>query len=217
MISIGMDVFIWSRPDHDLILLLGEGTFEGMNYINGNNFPIVKLANGKEITAHYVGVEVSSKESVQRVCKAFAGDVIQWDIDAYLAGRRPTREQRVKSTPSNTVNQLATPKTATDRLMYLKREIEIEQSKISIAQTMIDASNELIAQKRLDMTAIKKAVLDELQALDDVPDEAILAAADRIRARAVAAPLQVPALEHAQREPERDMPEIDFVKLAKED
>jgi len=180
---IGTQVFIWGRPEQNLILLFGEGVYEGVNHINGNNWPVIRLLNGQEYTIHYQGVWVGEKGAVERQCKQFKGDVLEFDLTEYLNGRRPTIDQRTKTAAVNGAVNLPEPKTATDRLLYLKREIDLEQSKIKLHEQAIAAATDLISKKRAEMAAIKGEVLKELSALDDVPPEVILAAAEKIRAQ----------------------------------
>ena len=150
----GAEVIIWGRPETDLLLLFGEGRYAGSTFVNGNYYPTIKLVDGREVTVHQSGVWVGSKDAVVRQCKAFTGDVISWDLQRFLQGEKPTREQRVKSTMSGTTGTnnaaLPPPKTATDKLMYLKREIALEESKKRLAQQMIDAANEVIKVKLVE-------------------------------------------------------------------
>lgn len=182
---VGTPVFVWGRPAHDLILLFGEGTYEGLNYINTMNCPIVRLTDGREWTIHYPGVWVGERANVKAQCEKFKGDVIEWDLQAYLRNELPSRERRAESAVASgrapTVE--APPKTVTDKLLHLKREIDVEQSKIKVYEAAIETSRKLIESKRADAAAIKDLVLAELSSLDDVPPEAILAAAERIKAQ----------------------------------
>lgn len=165
---IGMQVIVWARPEPDLILLFGEGTFDGTNVVNGNQYPVIKFANGREMTCHYQGVEVGRKDAVVKTCQSFSGDIMEWDIEAYLAGKKPERAQRAAAAVASG-QPMAEPKTVTDKLLYMRREIELEEAKIVMGQKVIDDAKAVIAAKRDAMRTIKQQVLDELAKIEDGP------------------------------------------------
>lgn len=220
-LPVGTPVFIWARPEKDLLLLLGEGTYEGFNQYTYPPSPVVKLDSGEEVSVHYNGANIGEKHAVKAQCAKFKGDIIQWDIDRYRRGELPPIEHRKyssassQSTATNNGAPLPLPKTATDKLLYLKREIAVEQLKIKAREAEIETSKKAIENKRAEIAVIKDAVLAELSSLDDVSPEAILAAAERIKAaqRAEVMPPQV-RTENSSVVPESD---DDFHKLATED
>lgn len=163
---IGAQVIIWGRPEQNLILLFGEGRYEGTTFINGNYWPTVRLMNGREITVHQQGISIGHADQVAATCKRFQGDVIEWDIDAFLRGEKPTVEQRVKSVPGGTTSALPPPKTATDKVMYLKQEIEAQENKKKVAQKVIEDADKIIAQKRKEIADMSQTVLTELAAVN---------------------------------------------------
>ena len=190
----GVAVIVWARPRTDVILLLGEGFYEGDNYINGALFPVVKLLDGREVTVHQQGIAVGDKNDVAKTCKAFKGVVRQFDIADYLNGQRPPMEeltaQLATRTASNPMESLPEPKTLTDKLMHLKREVEYEESKKVAAQAVIDAANKVIAGKKAEMGSLKAAVQKELDAIDDVP--AVVLAPQEVKPVPVVARVEVP-------------------------
>lgn len=158
---IGTQVIIWGRPETNLILLFGEGRYEGLTYVNGSYWPTIRLNNGREIVVHQQGVLVGQNEHVAATCQRFQGDVIEWDLDAYLRGEKPSAEQRVKSTPNSSA-ALPPPKTATDKVMYLKREIEMQEAKIKVAEKVIEDAKKIITDKRKEIGDMTQTVLNEL-------------------------------------------------------
>lgn len=187
-LQIGTEVFIWGRPDQDLILVFGEGTYEGQNHFNGNSYPVVKLVDGRELTVHYQGVYVGEKSSVQRTLAKYGKniDVVEWDIQLYLEGKRPNREQRGTPRTANGVpippGEEAPAKTMTDKAFQLKRLIDYERAKIEAAKKMIADSERIIQDKQAEMAAIKNDVMKEFEAIGELSEEQILAAAKRIEA-----------------------------------
>ena len=219
-VPIGTPVFLWARPLSDLILLMGDGTYDGMNHINGTACPVVKLLDGREITVHFTGVYVGTKVDVSKTCgefKAKGGDVLEWGIDQFLKGKLPTREQRVASGVTGvaeSVALVAAPKTYTDKLVLLRREIEVEKLKIEAANTVIASATKAIEEKRAQMAAMKDEVLREFSELENIPEATILAAAERIKAKTVVAASA--ALLHAVPAPPLPSDDEHF-KLATED
>jgi len=155
----------------DVLLLMGEGIFEGYNFINGQQFPVVKLTDGREVTVHQQGVYVGTKDSVVRTCATFPGVKIAFDIEAYINGKRPSNDDiaRLSKSPSAKLAELPEPKTHTDKMMYLKREIELEENKKKMFQQQIEECDKKIATKRAEAAALKSAVIKELEDLDATP------------------------------------------------
>lgn len=223
----GTQVIIWGRPETSLILLFGEGRYEGMTFINGNYWPTVRLQNGREITVHYQGVSIGKADAVAATCSRFAGDVIEWDLEAFLRGEKPSAEQRLKSAPATngtTTNALPPPKTASDKVMYLKREIDVEESKKKLAEKVIIDCDAKIAEKKKEIEALSNSVLSELIAVDpNLLDKIAALAAERVKPysppplspaemlRPIGGPVSTPEPEPAP------APEVDHHKLATED
>ncbi len=166
--EIGTPVIIWGRPESGLILLFGEGRYEGNTFINGNYWPTVRLTNGREITVHQHGVAIGRAEAVAKTCKAFAGDVIEWDLDAYLRGEKPSSDQRryqPNSVNGNTT-ALPPPKTASDRVLYLKKEIELQEAKKKVALKVIEEADKIIEAKKKEIAEQSNAVINEISAVN---------------------------------------------------
>lgn len=190
LIPIGSDVILWTRTADNVILLLGEGRYEEDNYFNGNQYPVVKFNDGRELTVHYQGISMGRREAVAATCKTFKGTVLAWDIEDYIAGKRPAKQdtysaQQGNSTLPTNGEPLPEPKTMTDKLMRLKSEIDYEESKKKMASEMIAIADKNIAAKRQEMANIKSAVLAELAAVDGIVAEPVVAKA---------APVVTPAL-----------------------
>lgn len=164
--AIGTQVIVWGRPEANLILLFGEGRYEGVNFINSQYWPVVRLTNGREITVHQAGIEVGRADIVAESCKKFAGDVIEWDLDDYLRGNKPSVEQRVKSGPSGSLTALPPPKTATDKVMFIKQEIEMQENKIKVAEKVIAEARAAIDAKKKEIGDMTQTVLTELSAMN---------------------------------------------------
>lgn len=164
----GTPVIVWGRPDDKLILLFGEGHYEGTTFFNGNYWPSVRLNSGREITVHQQGIAIGRTADVANTCKRFAGDVIEWDLDAYLRGERPSVEQRLKSgmTANGSNVAMPAPKTASDKVMLLKREIDLEENKKKLAAKMIEGCDVAIAAKKAEIQQLTQAVLNELVAVN---------------------------------------------------
>lgn len=191
--AMGTPVFIWARPEEDLILLMGDGVYDGMNYLNGQAFPVVKLVDGREVTVHTGGVYVGEKNSVQQTCAKYKGkvDVVAWDIELYMSGKRPAREQRAISTVVLGVDGVASsapqdpeapPKTPSDHVILLKKKIAYEQMKIAAAEAAIKQSNANVNEYKATIAALRESVLKEFADLDNIPAEDIAAAAAKLNA-----------------------------------
>lgn len=169
---VGTEVILWARIADNVILLFGEGVYEGTTYLNGGMAPVVRLSNGKEAVMHYQGVVAGRKEAVAQTCRTFQGAVMEWDLDAFLKGQRPSPEQIARHLPAGAQAapaKLPEPKTVTDRLLFLKREIELEENKKKVFLQGIDAADKVISAKRAEMKELKDAVLKELADIDGVP------------------------------------------------
>lgn len=166
-VAVGTEVIIWTRMREDVVVLLGEGVYEGVNYIHGQPFPVVKLVDGREATIHQSGIAVGTKDSVARTCAAFPGVKIAFDFAAYVSGKRPTEEEiaRLSQTSGAKAVQLPEPKTVTDRLMYLKKEIELEENKKKMFQQQIDECDKKIVAKKQEALALRDSVMKELESL----------------------------------------------------
>ena len=173
----GTRVMLWGRASEDCILLFGEGTYEGDNFVNGSLFPIVKLDDGGEITVHTKGVSVGRQEAVAATCRAFAGAVMRYDLNAFVNGKRPNLDDIKSNLPSRGGMKPplseAEPKTMTDRLEQIKRKIDYELAKAKLFQEGINAANKAIAVLRSEGAAIKTKVLIELANFDDVAPSAV--------------------------------------------
>lgn len=167
---VGSAVTIWARPTADLILILGEGTYDGSTYFNMQEHPVVRLNDGRECTVHYEGVFVAHTDHVKATCQRFGGAVVNWDIEQYLAGKMPDVAQlRGKSgTPVNGAQlQPGEPPTnATDQLLYYRRLNVLEEQKIEMFKKEIEKAEAKINENREKMTTIKSQVLAELEAID---------------------------------------------------
>lgn len=229
----GTPVIIWGRPESNLILLFGEGHYEGTTFFNGNYWPTVRLANGREVTVHQVGISIGRADAVARTCKSFEGDVIEWDLDAFLRGEKPTAEQRrhMPMTNNNT-NSMPPPKTASDRVLYLKKEIELQRAKIKVAEKCITDANAIIAAKEKEIAESTQSVLSELASVNPnflqtiveqvaaklkaEPEKPIVMADLVPVTQPVAAPAPAPSVVRIV-QPQTDPVEVDHTKLATED
>ena len=169
-LPVGTEVILWGRLQENVILLFGEGLYEGDNFVNGQMWPVIKLTDGREITIHQQGIAIGRKEAVAQTCRTFGGAVVHFDVGEYIAGKRPTQDVIASHMPNGAARGLAgpepEPKTMTDRLMKLKREIDYEESKKTAARSLIEASDKVISAKRAEMVGIKEAVMKELAAID---------------------------------------------------
>lgn len=230
----GTEVIVWGRPETNLILLFGEGRYEGTTYINGNYWPTIRLNNGRELTVHQQGILIGRAEAVGKSCKAFPGDVIEWDLDAFLRGEKPTVEQRVKSAPNGNSSALPPPKTATDKVMFLKQEIEMQENKKKVAEKVIADADAIIAAKRKEIGDTTQAVLAELanvnpdilkllaaqvaEQMKNAPPQSpapTLSAEDMLRP--IGGPPASPVVQRAVITQQPDQVEVDHTKLATED
>jgi hypothetical protein len=222
-VAIGSEVIVWARMREDVLLLFGEGVYEGMNYVNGQAFPVVKFNDGREVTMHYQGVFVGTKDSVARTCSTFPGVKIAFDLEPYLRGKRPTEEEisRLSQSSGNAKPaQLPEPKTLTDKAMNLKREIEYEENKRKMYVAQIEECEKKIAAKRAEISSIKAAVLKELEDIDaSIPAAPqVTIAHETTTAMPAAIPLVAPApVETYQPEPARDIFDAEAKRMALED
>jgi len=166
--EIGSRCIVWARPEASLILLFGEGSYEGTQFVNGNYWPVIKLDDGREIVVHQHGISVGIATQVADQCKRFKGDVCQWDLDRYLHGERPNADQRTyQSTSTNGVtNNMPAPKTASDRVLYIKKEIELQEAKIKVAEKVITDARAIIAAKKKEISDQTQSVISELSAVN---------------------------------------------------
>lgn len=163
----GTQVIIWGRPETGLILLFGEGIYEGTTFVNGNYWPTVRLTDGREITVHQQGVSIGRADAVAQTCKRFSGDVIEWSLEAFLRGEKPSPTQRTIRTVTSTGGvDLPPPKTASDKVLFLKREIELAEKKKQLGQQIIDESNKVIAAKQEEIRQLSMSVIQEIAAVN---------------------------------------------------
>lgn len=175
---LGSDVIIWVRPKDKLIVLLGEGKYDGLNLINGGYYPVVKFYDGREITIHQSGISVGEAKAVAITCNKFKkdkGTIVEFDLNRWVNGERP--EEVKVETPSN-LSTLSTTnaapsnsgeaKTATDKLLMLKQEITYEESKKKMFQQSIDECDKAILAKRTVMASIKDTVMKELAEIENI-------------------------------------------------
>jgi hypothetical protein len=162
-IPFGSHVIVWGRPDEKTILLFGEGTYEADTHIHGKACPTIRLSNGREVTLHYKDVWVAPAASVRTTCEVFKrehnGLVLEWDLERYLRGERPVSASGVPvGAPA--------PKTSSDKVGYLKAEIDVEQNKIALYRKLIVDGEAKIKTKKDEIKRLTTDVLKEIAAVD---------------------------------------------------
>ncbi len=227
---IGTQVFIWGRPRSNLILLFGEGTYEGNTFINGNYWPTIRLNNGREITVHQQGISIGAAEAVAKTCKNFGGTVAEWDIDAYLRGELPNVADVTTQQTNGQNAAMPPPKTASDRVLYTKREIEMQRAKIKVAEKVIEDAKRIIVEKEKEIADQTQSVLSEIASVN--PDF-LKTLVDQVAAKLKAEPEKpivmsdlvpvsvsvaaAPPVVARIVQPQQDPVEVDHTKLATED
>lgn len=173
-INVGQRVFLWARPDETLVLLLAEGAYAGNDFTTGRALPVVKLDDGREIVVTHSGIAVGRAEVVAKTVQGLhdTHDIMQWSIDDYLRGKLPDPARRTKTPAGATAPQLPAPKSMSDRVLNLKKEIEYQEGKKKLWQKQIDEADNLIKTKRAEIRTLRDAVMKELSELglnDDFP------------------------------------------------
>lgn len=89
--KVGDRVVLWTRPATDVVVILGEGTYQGTENVNSYDCPVVKLETGnkdldnpREIVVHYENVWVKQKDEADSILSTFDGQVRSIDIERWL-------------------------------------------------------------------------------------------------------------------------------------
>lgn len=177
MPDVGAEVLVWARPKAHVILVLGEGVYVGNVWFNAAHHPVVRFKNGTEATIHYQGVTLSERNAALKTIENFKGTTLSWNLQDFLNGKLPSDDEiRLANPAAAEAAQLAAPqpKTATDKLLAMKSEIERLEKKKVVYQMAMKEADDAIAGFRSEMATLKSSVLKELESIDAPSPVAIM-------------------------------------------
>lgn len=164
-VKLGEQVTLWTRPRTDLILVFGTGVYADNVMINGSYRPVITFDDKTEVTLMYPNVWCGAKASVDATIKKYSKEVtvVEWDLQRFLAGSLPD----VDAVPQGP-QQKGDPKTATDKLLAMRAEIEYNVKKIEVFKKNIADCEGIINTKRSEMLALKNNIMKELDAIEQM-------------------------------------------------